>query len=139
MIVELGYLVFSKACQFIKRYLETHGTNIRVNVNVSVLQLLNHQFPDRLKRLADRLGIDTKNIVLELTETIILDGNKSAISQLSRLSDYGFLLSLDDFGSGYSSLNSFFDLPLNQIKVDKSMAWRCLDNPATLELSLIHI
>ncbi|WP_257001153.1 EAL domain-containing protein [Vibrio coralliilyticus] len=133
LIVELGYLVFSKACQFIKRYLETHGTNIRVNVNVSVLQLLNHQFPDRLKRLADRLGIDTKNIVLELTETIILDGNKSAISQLSRLSDYGFLLSLDDFGSGYSSLNSFFDLPLNQIKVDKSMAWRCLDNPATLE------
>ncbi|MCG9677049.1 MULTISPECIES: EAL domain-containing protein [Vibrio] len=133
LIVELGYLVFSKACQFIKRYLATHKTNIRVNVNVSVLQLLNHQFPDRIKLIADQHGVDTKNIVLELTETIILDGNKSAISQLSRLSEYGFLLSLDDFGSGYSSLNSFFDLPLKQIKVDKTMAWRCLDNPATLK------
>nr|WP_269981645.1 EAL domain-containing protein [Vibrio sp. T11.5] len=133
LIVELGYLIFSKASQFIKRYLSVHRTNIRVNVNVSVLQLLNHQFPDRIKQIADQHGVETKNIVLELTETIILDGNKGAISQLSRLSQYGFLLSLDDFGSGYSSLNSFFDLPLNQIKVDKLMAWRCLDNPATME------
>ncbi|MDN3611801.1 EAL domain-containing protein [Vibrio ostreicida] len=133
VIVDLGYLVFEKACKFSKHYFHTHGYNIRVNVNVSVLQLLNHQFPNKLKALADEQGIDTKHIVLELTETLILDGNKSAISQLNRLSDFGFLLSLDDFGSGYSSLNSFFDLPLKQIKVDKSMAWRCLDNPVTLE------
>ncbi|WP_425275313.1 EAL domain-containing protein [Vibrio rhodolitus] len=133
LIVDLGYFVFSQACQFIKRYQEQHACSIRVNINVSVLQLLNSQFPEKAKQLAQEYRIAPEQIVLELTETVILDGNKSAVSQLHRLNKFGFRLSLDDFGSGYSSLNSFFDLPLKQIKVDKAMAWRALENPATME------
>ncbi|MCY9803426.1 EAL domain-containing protein [Vibrio scophthalmi] len=133
LIVELGYLVFNKACQFIKRYQETHQSQVRVNVNVSVLQLLNSQFPEQVKRIADEYGIETSQIVLELTETVILDGDKNAVSQLHRLDEFGFRLSLDDFGAGYTSLNSFFELPLKQIKVDKLMAWKSLDNPSTFQ------
>lgn len=133
LIIELGYLVFRKACKFIKQYQQQHNSKIRVNINVSVLQLLNSQFPDQAKKLAEHYQIEPDQIVLELTETVILDGNKNAVSQLCRLNQFGFCLSLDDFGSGYSSINSFFDLPLKQIKVDKSMAWRALENPSTFE------
>ncbi|KII75389.1 EAL domain-containing protein [Vibrio renipiscarius] len=133
LIVQLGYLVFKKACQFIKRYQATHQSMVKVNINVSVLQLLNNQFPDQVKQIADSYGIQTQQIVLELTETFILDGEKNAASQLHRLNELGFKLSLDDFGAGYSSLNSFFDLPLKQIKIDKSMAWRALDNTSIFE------
>ncbi|WP_428776329.1 EAL domain-containing protein [Vibrio sp.] len=133
LIVDLGYLVFDKACEFIRRYQQTHGKDVRVNINVSVLQLLNRQFPKRLQAIVCKHGVATKHIVLELTETIILDGNEEAVEQLDKLSQLGFKLSLDDFGAGYSSLNSFFDLPLDQIKIDKSMAWRALDNPASNE------
>jgi len=133
LIVDLGYMVYTKACEFLQQYQATHNTSVRVNVNVSVLQLLNHEFPQTVKRIAEEYQINPKNIVLELTETMILDGNKNAIDQLNKLSEIGFQLSLDDFGAGYSSLNSFFDLPLQQIKVDKSITWRSFTNPATFE------
>lgn len=133
LIVDLGYVVFTKACQFLQQYQETHQNDVRVNINVSVIQLLNQSFPDTVKALADQYQTPTKNIVLELTETLILDGNKKAVKQLNRLKDYGFQLSLDDFGAGYTSLNSFFDLPLQQIKIDRSVAQRSMTNPATFE------
>ncbi|MCV5977514.1 EAL domain-containing protein, partial [Escherichia coli] len=52
---------------------------------------------------------------------------------LNTLRKLGFALSLDDFGSGYSSLNSFFDLPMTQIKIDRSMAWKTLTNRSSQE------
>jgi EAL domain-containing protein (putative c-di-GMP-specific phosphodiesterase class I) len=81
--------------------------------------------------MADEAGIAPKSIVLELTETVILDGNKNALHQLDTLSKMGFQLSLDDFGAGLSSIHSFFDLPLNQIKIDRSMATKTLTNRAS--------
>lgn len=133
LINDLGYLVFEKACQFIQRYQHHHENQVRVNINVSVLQLLTEHFPDTLMLLLETYQVKASSIVIELTETIILDNNKDAIAQIHRLKQLGFHLSLDDFGAGYSSLNSFFDLPLSQIKIDKSVAWRSLENPVTFE------
>ncbi|MDQ2192494.1 bifunctional diguanylate cyclase/phosphodiesterase [Vibrio sp. A14(2019)] len=131
LIVDLGYFVFKKACEFIGRYNKQNGVNIRVNINVSVLQLLKSDFPQQILTMANASGVLPSSIVLELTETVILDGDKNAINQLHSLNEMGFQLSLDDFGAGFSSLNSFFDLPLNQIKIDKSIVWKTLTNPAS--------
>ncbi|MCF6453219.1 EAL domain-containing protein [Vibrio sp. MMG022] len=133
LIVELGYQVFEKACKFIKSYRERYQNQVRVNVNVSVLQLLNSEFPSKIKAMADKAGVEPKAIVLELTETFILDNNQAAIAPLNTLSELGFALSLDDFGAGYSSLNCFFDLPMTQIKIDKLMAWKTLTNRSSRE------
>ena len=133
LIVELGYQVFEKACQFIKSYRERYKNEVRVNVNVSVLQLLNSEFPSKIKAMADQVGIEPQAIVLELTETFILDNNQAAIAPLNTLRELGFSLSMDDFGAGYSSLNCFFDLPMTQIKIDKSMAWKTLTNRSSRE------
>lgn len=133
LITELGYQVFEKACQFIHRYHFQHGSSTRVNVNVSVLQLLNSNFPANIKMMTDAAGVCPSSIVLELTETVILDGNRHALNQLNTLSKMGFQLSLDDFGAGLSSIYSFFDLPLNQIKIDRTMALKTLTNTASEE------
>ncbi|MBD1567167.1 EAL domain-containing protein [Vibrio sp. S12_S33] len=131
LIVDLGYFVFEKACEFIGRYNKQNGVNIRVNINVSVLQLLNSNFPSNILMMAKTADVPSSSIMLELTETVILDGDKNALNQLHSLSEMGFLLSLDDFGAGFSSLNSFFDLPLNQIKIDKTIAWKTQTNRAS--------
>ncbi|MDF2154635.1 EAL domain-containing protein [Vibrio sp. CAU 1672] len=133
LIVELGYQVFTKACQFIKDYNDRYQRNTRVNVNVSVLQLLNSEFPTKIKAIADKIGVPPQSIVLELTETFILDNNQAAIEPLNTLAELGFALSLDDFGAGYSSLNCFFDLPMTQIKIDRSMARKALTNRSSHE------
>ncbi|MZI95155.1 EAL domain-containing protein [Vibrio sp. CAIM 722] len=141
LINELGYQVFTKACQFITHYNHKNHVTVRVNVNVSVLQLLDRSFPEHIMRIATEYGIETKSIVLELTETVILDGNKNALIQLQKLSELGFRLSLDDFGTGFSSINSFFDLPLNQIKIDRTMACKTMHNFALNEYLefIIHL
>ncbi|TOE88659.1 EAL domain-containing protein, partial [Vibrio parahaemolyticus] len=66
LIVELGYQVFAKACQFIKQYRKRYQNEVRVNVNVSVLQLMNGEFPSRIKAMADEAGVAPQSIVLEL-------------------------------------------------------------------------
>ncbi len=130
LINELGYFVFEKACEFISRYNQINKAKVRVNVNVSVLQLLDTNFPSNLYALAINAGISPKSIMLELTETVMLDGNENAINQIYILSNMGFSLSLDDFGSGFSSVHSFLGLPLNQIKIDRLTTVNSMSNIA---------
>ncbi|ASA57383.1 EAL domain-containing protein [Vibrio gazogenes] len=128
LIVELGYQVFEKACQFINHYNTMNQTSVRVNVNVSVLQLLNSNFPDEMLRITSEAGLTPGTIILELTETVILDEHKYALQQINRLNELGFLLSLDDFGAGFSSIHSFFDLPFDQIKIDRYFSMKTMKN-----------
>lgn len=128
LIVELGYLVYEKACTFIKQYNDKNQTNINVNINVSVLQLLNTRFPDNVRKISSQLGVSPSNVVLEMTETFLLDENNNAKEQLKLLKNMGFSLSLDDFGAGFSSINSFFDFSFNQIKIDKTFATKTMSD-----------
>ncbi|RQW65182.1 EAL domain-containing protein [Vibrio viridaestus] len=131
LIVELGYIVFEKACHFIKQYNDSNGSNISININVSVLQLLNKNFPDNIRKMATQIGLSPANIVLEMTETFLLDENKNARDQLKLLKNMGFTLSLDDFGAGFSSVNSFFDFAFNQIKIDRTFAMKAIADEAS--------
>ncbi|MDW6004612.1 sensor domain-containing protein [Vibrio mangrovi] len=128
LIVELGYQVFEKACQFLSHYNCKNRASVRINVNVSVLQLLNSNFPDEMLRITLESGLKPASIILELTETVILDEHKYALQQINRLDELGFLLSLDDFGAGFSSINSFFDLPFDQIKIDRLFSMKTMQN-----------
>ncbi len=126
LIWDLGLVVFSKACQFIKQYNQTYQTDTHINVNVSVLQLLHRDLPSHFRRIALKHAVKPSSIVIELTETVILDDDNQALEQLKALAKMGFVLSLDDFGAGMSSFNSFFDFPFSQIKIDRMFAIRAL-------------
>lgn len=105
-----SYLIFSKIKE---NKIES------ISVNISPLQLEYEEFEDDLLRLINAYEINPQNIKLEITESVFLNKDKT-IEKLSRLVKEGFQLSIDDFGTGYSSLSYLMDLPVTQLKLDKS-------------------
>ncbi|WP_413284631.1 EAL domain-containing protein [Vibrio sp. MA40-2] len=118
----LGEHVLLKACQFLAVYNEKWNADIKINVNVSVLQLLGGNFPQRAAEIAMECAVPASLLNLELTESVLLEDKYQAMGQIRQLKALGFNLSMDDFGSGHSSLTGFFRLPFNQLKIDRELA-----------------
>lgn len=96
------------------------GTDRSVAVNVSGVQLRERDFADSVLHLAESCGMDLRQLVLEVTESVFLDPDAHVIRQLGRLRHAGAQVALDDFGTGYSSLGRLQDLPVDAVKIDKS-------------------
>ncbi|OLQ71721.1 hypothetical protein BIT28_23975 [Photobacterium proteolyticum] len=111
-----GWMIFRKSCEFLVK--ETSFNN-SININISVDFLTSHNFVEKAKIMADEYNIDTNRIVIELTESVPIDDELKVRQQIYDLKRCGFSLSLDDFGSGYTSLFSIFDLPFDEVKIDK--------------------
>ena len=93
---------------------------LRIAVNLSTRDLLDVEFPDYLADLLARHGLASSALCLEITESAIMDDPERAQNTLRRLSAQGFKLSIDDFGTGYSSLAYLKQLPVSELKIDKS-------------------
>ncbi|EEX34305.1 MULTISPECIES: EAL domain-containing protein [Vibrio] len=119
LIHALGLSVLEQACQFLSMSDRQGQPAIKVNVNVSALQIMRHDFAKKAMQVLRRQGLPAERITLEITESVLLDADESIVKKLYRLRALGFQLSLDDFGSGYSSVYGLFNLPFNQIKIDK--------------------
>lgn len=91
-----------------------------ISINVSALQLSSPDFVERFLTLIERYEVPSSLIVLELTESGLLENMEQAITRLKHLQRQGIRIALDDFGTGYSSLSYLKDLPLDIIKIDKS-------------------
>ena len=96
------------------------GAPIHVAVNVSAKSLLDQAFPSKVQSLLDKWGIDPRFLKIEITETSIMADPAHALAILSMLQSMGVRLSVDDFGTGYSSLTHLRELPIDEIKIDKS-------------------
>ena len=119
LIVPIGLRVVYNACKFIKR-LEMDGFNhINVMVNVSVIELLRDEFVGNIKTLIEDAEINSKNLGMELTESIIMDDFDMINEKLYKLKEIGIQLSIDDFGTGYSSLARESELHISGLKIDK--------------------
>lgn len=122
LISLLGESVLKQACLYINNYNKKWSSRVRINVNVSALQLLDGTFPSKAKKIVLETGVDPKMVVLELTESVLIDNQQQIKPQMEQLQAIGFSLAMDDFGAGYSSLTSFFKLPFDQVKIDKELA-----------------
>lgn len=91
---------------------------VPVSVNVSRAHFAMPDLAEHIRDLVDKYSLPHKYIEIELTESAFFDDKKALLSTVNRLQEYGFEVSMDDFGSGYSSLNSLKDLPLNVLKLD---------------------
>ena len=102
--------------------------DFRISLNLSSSQFLHPDFVERmLGRLADH-GISSRRLKLELTEATVLDDLTKAAERMNRLRDHGLEFSLDDFGTGYSSISYLRQLPLAEVKIDKSYVRDFLHN-----------
>ncbi len=95
------------------------GETFGVAVNVSMRDLAALDFPDMAARLADSVGVDPTAITLEVTEGQVMNQLSTALDVLTRLRLKRFRLSIDDFGTGHSSLAQLRDLPFEELKIDR--------------------
>lgn len=118
-IDQIGFFVVQSAVNFIKRAEPLGHTDFTVSVNVSVRQMQAKDFVHRVIHFVKESGVSPSRINLELTESFLIEGIELMAKKLEQLKDAGFLLSLDDFGKGYSSLSYLKELPVHFVKIDK--------------------
>jgi len=96
------------------------GAPIHVAVNISAKSLLDQALPSKIQQLLDRWQVDPRFLKIEITESSIMADPAHALAIMSMLQSMGVRLSIDDFGTGYSSLTHLRQLPIDEIKIDKS-------------------
>lgn len=116
----VGAWVLRSACLQLKAWTQAGHGDLRMAVNLSMCQLTDADFPEQLRRLLNELELPPHQLVLELTESLLMPDPGLAEGLLRRLKGLGVQLSLDDFGSGYSSLSRLKRLPIDTLKVDRS-------------------
>lgn len=123
LISEVGRQILEQA---LHHFSQRSGlcTDIKLAVNVSKRQLVSDDFYPMLMAMVERYGMTPGQLKLEITESIALQGVEQAREHLQKLSDAGFTLSLDDFGTGFSSLSIVHELPFDEIKIDISFVRR---------------
>jgi len=120
LIHDIFSFVLQDALENLGKWRAAGHTNFRVAINVSALQLRDTSFVmDTLTRIAEA-GVPTKQLVMELTETSVIDSPNRVKIALGQLRDAGIGISMDDFGTGYTSLSLLADLPLDEVKIDRS-------------------
>lgn len=120
LISRLGEAVLEEACRFSNR-LRAAGIKGRVlSVNVSAVQLQQGDFVEKVIGCLQRHGVARGSIMLELTESAVMDDIGTSVEILNTLRGHGVPICLDDFGTGYSSLTYLRELPLDQLKLDRS-------------------
>lgn len=115
------------------------GLDTRLAVNVSMLNLQDVNFPDYVAGLAGATGVPVSNLMLEVTESRIMNDPLSSLDILTRLRLKGISLSIDDFGTGHSSLAHLRDVPFNELKIDRGFvhgAWKDKSLKAIFDASM---
>ena len=120
LITYIGDFVLESACKKCREWNEKGHPDFRVNINLSVVQLLQKNVVENIKRIIYDTGANPNNIVLEITETFAINDMERVMKIIKGIKALGIGIALDDFGTGYSSLNYIKQLPLDIIKVDKT-------------------
>ena len=118
-IVKLDYYIMDQVCQKIKQW-ESYYPHLLISVNMSRAHLRDPQFVEKLNDICLSHGVSTSSIEIEITESAAYGSLDVLTAVVKQLRDYGFHISIDDFGSGYSSLNMLKDLPADVLKIDRA-------------------
>lgn len=122
LIIELGNYIIEEAFKTLQEW-EIKGLDLKqFSVNISVRQFFHSSFLDEVKRLSEKyLNEDTrKKIIFEVTETILIEDMYRISLIINKLKRLDFSFSMDDFGTGYSSLSSLREMPIEELKIDRS-------------------
>ncbi|MBR5116064.1 MAG: EAL domain-containing protein, partial [Lachnospiraceae bacterium] len=120
LINPIGNYVAEQACTQCRIWNEMGADNFHINVNLSVVQLLQNDIVEVVQNAIRTSGIKPENLTLEVTESLAINDLDRTKDILDRIKALGVRLALDDFGTGYSSLNNIRVLPFDIIKVDQN-------------------
>ena len=136
-ICTVDFYVFEEVCRMMKQWMDDGKKLIKVSVNFSRLHLSNPEFVDKMVRIVSEYGLHPSNLEIELTETVAYEEMETLLDVMRQIKEVGFGLSMDDFGSGYSSLNLLREMPVDVLKLDKGFLDDCGGNSATREKRII--
>jgi diguanylate cyclase (GGDEF)-like protein len=120
LILQLTDWVLAQACADLRAWLDAGLPSISLSVNLAALSLTDPLLTEKLDAVVQRFGLTPANLVLEITESMLMHDVDASIALLHKLRDKGFGLSLDDFGTGYSSLSYLSRFPVHELKIDRS-------------------
>jgi diguanylate cyclase (GGDEF)-like protein len=129
-IVGIGGWVIEQACARLSAWKLDGIDNPAISVNVSPVQFRNGELVHQIKRALARSGADSSRLIVEITESTLLRDGDEVITQLERLRQLGVQVAIDDFGTGYSALSYLHRLPVDIVKIDRSLTQELADDPA---------
>lgn len=120
LIYEFDQYIWEETCKHLRYWMDKYGKkfNIALSVNVSRLDINAVDFYEKLEKMLDKYEIPHHLLWLEITENAYMDEPEQLIEAVTKLQDMGFIVEMDDFGSGYSSLNMLKDVNINILKMD---------------------
>lgn len=120
LIYDIGEWALKEACNQQQKWSVQYADNISIAVNVSAMQLRNQNFNNLVTNTINITGISSKNLELEITETMLMKNAKEVTNILETFQNMNICIAIDDFGTGYSSLSYLKKLPINKLKIDRS-------------------
>ena len=126
-ITSLDYYIFEAVCIFISENSKTLPIPF-ISINMSAATLLDDMIADKLTKITKKYNIDNRIIEIEITESAIVKDVEKAIEKIKALKKAGFIIALDDFGSGQSSLNRLKDLNIDVLKIDREFLTASLND-----------
>lgn len=119
-IIPIGDYVMEESIKTITEWKKKFGYPLILSINISAIQYKRADFVPKVMGIINKYNCDPKDIELEITESILIDDFSLVVSKMHELRDYGIKVSLDDFGTGFSSLSYLRGLPIDTLKIDKS-------------------
>jgi diguanylate cyclase (GGDEF)-like protein len=120
LIIQMGHWVLLTACRQAKQWQSEGLPQIPISVNLSVVQFTHPNLVSEINKVINQTNTQPHNLELEITESVLMQDTTLAVSILSKLSELGIKISIDDFGTGFSSLNYLKNLPIDYLKIDQT-------------------
>ena len=116
-VAQIDLFMWESACKIISHW-QSQGLDLFLSVNISPKDFYFMDVPETINNLVRKHGVNPKNLRLEITETVVMSDAENRLRIIEDLRASGFLVEMDDFGSGYSSLNMLKDMPVDLLKID---------------------
>ena len=126
MIAEVDKYMWRCACEILAGW-KKQGRDMFISVNISPKDFYYFDVPKYIKGLIEEFKLDPKALRVEITETVMMTDTDMIVSIMEEFRDYGFIVEMDDFGSGYSSLNMLKNIPVDVLKIDMNFLGRSGD------------
>ena len=117
-IADLDKLVWKKVCEWLRQWMDRGYQPVPISINVSRIDIFSMDVPDYLAKLLETYRLGPSNLKVEITESAYAENDDKIVDTVKRLQELGFLVMMDDFGSGYSSLNMLKSVSVDVIKID---------------------
>ncbi|CAM3711347.1 putative bifunctional diguanylate cyclase/phosphodiesterase [Parendozoicomonas haliclonae] len=134
LIINIGEIVLEKACAHLKTMQKMSSQSLKMSINLSPRQLESDNLVPFIKRIVTKNCIDPRNVVLEITENLLLQKTREVLDTLAQLKSMGIRIALDDFGTGYSAIAYLQQFHFDQIKIDRSFIQHAHENGKDIRL-----